>query len=168
MDNTWLSVVSSAETHSLFSATNLPAPSAPRNLIGRLLPPATGSSPKVNLTWERPAEENGFVRKYLLYVSDNETSNGARLQLDPSDCWYLMSVYGRTSYTFRLSGFTIKEGPKTTVQQFVIPEYGEINYLLPRCASEFHTQLIAFSPPGRGELYICSARQARNCAYFLY
>ena len=104
------------------------APTAPTDFSARLLPAANGLGPRVNLTWNKPAHENGVIRKYVLYFSERETP-GRVDQINITDAlhlWFLLNVYGRTTYTFHLSAVTIKEGPNSTVDRLTIPEYGKI------------------------------------------
>ena len=105
------------------------APTVPTDFIARLLPAANGLGPRVNLTWNKPAEENGVIRKYVLYFSESETPGRVdQININALHLWFLLNVYGRTTYTFHLSAVTIKEGPNSTVNKFTIPDYGKSNW----------------------------------------
>ena len=109
------------------SVSIISAPTVPTDFNARLLPAANGLGPRVNLTWNKPAHENGVIRKYVLYFSERETPGRVdQININALHLSFLLNVYGRTTYTLHLSAVTIKEGPNSTVNKFSIPEYGKI------------------------------------------
>jgi len=108
----------SAEQEAL---TKQDAPSVPQNLQLRVQGPSGNTRPQMTVTWGKPVNENGFIRKYTLVygytfegkkTSSGHSTNGQTFS-------YSFSVLGGIQYTVELWAETIKPGPKATKSKHV-------------------------------------------------
>ena len=102
------------------------APSEPTNLAGQVQAATVGSPPRVNLTWAKPAQENGVIKGYDISYSEDTVNPGEdeKETLGSSASSWSFVVLGGTTYSIAVSASTIKPGPKATTT-LTVPEYGE-------------------------------------------
>lgn len=90
------------------------APSAPQNLQLQVKGPTGISRPQIVVTWGKPANENGIIKKYTLnysYTFDGKVKSFQHIT-DDQTFRYSFDVLGGVKYTINLWAETIKPGPK--------------------------------------------------------
>ncbi|XP_031551959.1 receptor-type tyrosine-protein phosphatase F-like [Actinia tenebrosa] len=89
------------------------APSAPVNVTGTLTPAQHPLGPSVVITWDRPREPNGVIRKYtIVYYYNKDTSNNKTVTISASaDLIYSINVTKNGILSYKISATTVKEGP---------------------------------------------------------
>ncbi|XP_068725982.1 uncharacterized protein [Montipora capricornis] len=101
--------------------TKQDAPGAPQNLRLQIGKRSENTRPQMTVTWDKPAEENGIIRKYTLDysfdfgdgpISHQDSTNGRTFS-------YTFDVVGGIVYTVRVIAETIKPGPTVTKVQLV-------------------------------------------------
>ena len=102
------------------------APSEPTHLAGQVQAATVGSPPRVNLTWAKPAQENGVIKGYDISYSEDTVNPGEdeKETLGSSASSWSFVVLGGTTYWIAVSASTIKQGPNATTT-LTVPEYGE-------------------------------------------
>ena len=106
------------------------APGAPTALSHTVIAPSESQGPRVNLTWNRPQQENGIIRNYNLFYGRNEDQESVHTEiLGPSTFSYTVDVLGGVTYQFYVRAVTIKPGTNASFT-VVIPEYGRFGYKL--------------------------------------
>ena len=91
-----------------------------------IIPPSELHGPKVNLTWRKPAQENGVVTGYTVFYSHNEDQSNVQSQDTAADTLtYTADVLGGVTYQFLVRAVTIIPGPNTSTTDTIIPEYGK-------------------------------------------
>lgn len=83
------------------------------NVTGTLIPPQDFFGPRVNITWDRPRDPNGIIRKYtIIHYYNEDTSNKETVIINrTSDLQYTLNVTKNRVLSFKISATTIKEGP---------------------------------------------------------
>ena len=80
--------------------------------------------PKIELTWHKPAEENGIIRSYTVFYSHNEDPHNTDTEtLGGNMLSYTVDVLGGATYQFHVRAATIKPGPNATLS-VTINDYG--------------------------------------------
>ena len=100
------------------------APSAPLLSHTHIIP-SKSHGPRINLTWSRPVETNGIIRKYTVFYShegDTQRKNFGRDALS-----YIIDVLGGVTYQFHVQAVTIKPGPNASLT-VLIPEYSKFSF----------------------------------------
>ncbi|XP_068677377.1 receptor-type tyrosine-protein phosphatase S-like isoform X3 [Montipora foliosa] len=101
--------------------TKQDAPSAPRNLRLKIDEPSENTRPRMTVTWDKPAEANGVITKYILDysfdlgdgpISHHDSTNSRTLS-------YTFDVLGGIEYTVGVAAETIKPGESVTKVQLV-------------------------------------------------
>ena len=102
------------------------APSAPLKRVTLIPPQDKIRVPRMQITWDKPTNENGIISRYTLaYYYDNDSSNQRKVNItDISSLVYTMDVLGQARFKFKMSASTIKEGPYTAIKSKRIPAYG--------------------------------------------
>ena len=101
------------------------APGAPANFSDTVIAASKSQGPRVNLTWNRPQQENGIIRSYNLVYSNNEDQERVHTQTFGSNTFtYSVDVLGGLTYQFYVRAVTNKPGTNATLT-VAIPEYGK-------------------------------------------
>ena len=80
--------------------------------------------PKIELTWHKPAEENGIIRSYTVFYSHNEDPHNIHTEtLGGNILSYTVDVLGGATYQFYVRAATIKPGPNATLS-VTVNDYG--------------------------------------------
>ena len=102
------------------------APSVPQNLQLTFVKPTQSTRPRMKVTWNAPAEENGNIKKYTLIYSYNfgGVTNSTEVSTNSQTFEYTFDALGGIEYTVSVYAETIKPGPsKTQVES--VPVYSK-------------------------------------------
>ncbi|XP_015769281.1 PREDICTED: receptor-type tyrosine-protein phosphatase F-like [Acropora digitifera] len=106
------------------TTTQQDAPSAPQNLNLTFIKPSQNTRPRMRVTWNAPAEENGIITKYTLTYSYNfgGVANSTEVSTNSQTFEYYFDVLGGIECTVSVYAETIKPGPKEE-QVELVPVY---------------------------------------------
>ncbi|XP_044164303.1 Down syndrome cell adhesion molecule-like protein 1 [Acropora millepora] len=106
------------------TTTQQDAPSAPQNLNLTFIKPSQNTRPRMRVTWNAPAEENGIITKYTLTYSYNfgGVANSTEISTNSQTFEYNFDVLGGIECTVSVYAETIKPGPKEE-QVGLVPVY---------------------------------------------
>ena len=92
------------------------APSEPQNLQLEVQGPTGKRKPKMNITWDKPANANGEIKKYTVVYSYNFGGKviGVSHSTNSQTFTYSFDVLGGIRYTVSVEAETIQPGPKAT------------------------------------------------------
>ena len=103
------------------------APTAPQNMQLNIQAPSGNSRPRMAVTWDKPASENGIIQKYTLvytYTIEGQAMSSQHNIGDGQTFSYSFDVLGGIQYSVTLWAETIKPGlKKTKVEQ--VPVYSK-------------------------------------------
>ena len=83
------------------------------------------NGPRINLTWQKPAEPNGVIKSYT--VSYSHSGNTQKEISGVNALSYTIEVLGGIQYQFYVKAVTIKPGPNALLTVDV-PEYSEFSF----------------------------------------
>ncbi|CAH3194561.1 unnamed protein product [Porites evermanni] len=100
------------------------APSKPVNLMFTLQVPSEIAMPRMTVHWQQPAEQNGFIRKYRLFLTYTFDGRQSTIISETNNQTFSHSldVFGGIQYSVEIWAETIKPGPTLTGTKQV-PEY---------------------------------------------
>ena len=103
------------------------APTAPQNMQLNVQAPSGNVRPRMTVTWDKPASENGIIQKYTLvytYTTEGQAMTSQHITDDGQTFSYSFDVLGGIQYSVTLWAETIKPGLKETkVEQ--VPVYSK-------------------------------------------
>jgi hypothetical protein len=110
----------------------LQAPSAPVNVRGKFVPAQGLVRHHVVITWDRPSELNGIIRKYtIVYYYDMDKSNKKIVNINKtSDLKYTLTVTWKRILSYNISASTIKEGPFRSGKNLIPSSYSKFLFTL--------------------------------------
>ncbi|XP_068725970.1 receptor-type tyrosine-protein phosphatase S-like isoform X4 [Montipora capricornis] len=101
--------------------TKQDAPGAPQNLRLKIDKPSENTRPRMTVTWDKPAEENGIMKIYTLDYSFDLGGGpiSHQYRTNSRTFSYTFDVLGGIEYTVGVTAETIKPGPSVTKVQLV-------------------------------------------------
>ena len=106
------------------------APTAPQNMQLNIQAPSLNVRPRMTVTWNKPASENGVIQKYTLvytYTTERQAMSSQHNTDDGQTFSYSFDVLGGIQYSVTLRAETIKPGSKETkVEQ--VPVYSKLGF----------------------------------------
>ena len=92
------------------------APGVPQNLQLQVQGPSGNTRPQMTVTWGKPVDKNGFIRKYTLVFSYtlDQKKTSIEISTNGQTSSYSFDVLGGIQYDVELWAETIKPGPKAT------------------------------------------------------
>ncbi|PFX22499.1 Receptor-type tyrosine-protein phosphatase F [Stylophora pistillata] len=99
----------------VFTTTMEDAPSAPTSLSFVDVPPSNLHGPRITLSWSKPTEPNGVIRRYTLFYSHDGGVPKEESGLDKNTLSHTVDVLGGVTYQFHVRAVTIRPGPNGTI-----------------------------------------------------
>lgn len=111
------------------------APSVPLNVHGTFTHAVGVNRPRIQITWDQPSEKNGIISKYIVvyYYYNKDTPNNKTVIVKRESTLmtltYTVVVTFSGTFSFKISAFTVVQGPFSTEKNITIPEYSKLSFI---------------------------------------